>query len=102
MIGAGFDSFALRRPAFSKDGGSQLGTRVAFAWVPSSCRSPPPFPTRGLLCKRPEKWRVAPDPGNALASRIVETRYVGDRFEFIADAPIGRLAVVEIRRAPGS
>jgi hypothetical protein len=47
---------------------------------------------------RPEKWRVAPDPGNALASRIVETRYVGDRFEFIVDAPIGRLAVVEMRR----
>ena len=47
---------------------------------------------------RPEKWRVAPDPGNALASRIVETRYVGDRFEFIADAPIGRLAVVEMSR----
>ena len=47
---------------------------------------------------RPEKWRVAPDPGNALASRIVETRYVGDRFEFIVDAPIGRLAVVEMSR----
>ena len=78
--------------------GPQLGTRVAFAWVPPSCRSPPPFPTRGLLCIRPEKWRVAPDPGNALASRIVETRYVGDRFEFIADAPIGRLAVVEMSR----
>ena len=30
--------------------GPQLGTRVAFAWVPPSCRSPPPFPTRGLLC----------------------------------------------------
>ena len=47
---------------------------------------------------RPEKWRVAPDPGNALASRIVETRSVGDRFEFIADAQIGRIAVVEMSR----
>jgi ABC-type Fe3+/spermidine/putrescine transport system ATPase subunit len=60
---------------------------------------PAAMPDKGaFLCIRPEKWRVAPEAGNALAGRIVETRYVGDQVEFIADTPIGRIAVVEMSR----
>jgi iron(III) transport system ATP-binding protein len=63
--------------------------------------APAAMPEEGaILCIRPEKWRAAaPDAPDALAGRIVETRYVGDRLEFIADTPIGHVAVVEMSRA---
>jgi hypothetical protein len=52
-----------------------------------------------VLCIRPEKWRAtAPDLPDVLQGRIIETRYAGDRIEFTADTPVGRIAVVEISR----
>jgi len=67
--------------------------------------SPPDLPEGASLCIRPEKWRAGPpDTAGTLAGRIVETRYVGDRLEFVADTPVGRLSVVEmsdVERRPG-
>lgn len=55
----------------------------------------------GLLCVRPEKWRaVAPDAAEALTGRIAEIRFIGDRLEFVADTPAGRMTVVEISDEP--
>ncbi len=52
-----------------------------------------------MLCVRPEKWRsVSPEAPGTLQGRIMETRYVGDRLEFIVDTPAGRMAVVEMSR----
>jgi ABC-type Fe3+/spermidine/putrescine transport system ATPase subunit len=59
--------------------------------------APPGMPEGASLCIRPEKWRAGPpDAPGTLAGRIVETRYVGDRLEFVADTPIGRISVVEM------
>ncbi len=59
--------------------------------------APPDMPAGASLCIRPEKWRAGPpDVPGTLAGRIVETRYVGDRLEFVADTAVGRLSVVEM------
>ncbi len=57
----------------------------------------PGMPDGASLCVRPEKWRAGPpDAPGTLAGRIVETRYVGDRVELVADTPAGRITVVEM------
>jgi iron(III) transport system ATP-binding protein len=62
--------------------------------------APAGLPAGASLCIRPEKWRAgAPDAPGTLAGRIVETRYVGDRLEFIADTAVGRISVVEMSEA---
>jgi iron(III) transport system ATP-binding protein len=67
--------------------------------------APPDLPDSASLCIRPEKWRAGPpDTPGTLAGRIVETRYVGDRLEFVAETPVGRISVVEMshtERRPG-
>jgi ABC-type Fe3+/spermidine/putrescine transport system ATPase subunit len=67
--------------------------------------APAGLPADASLCIRPEKWRAGPaDAPGTLAGRIVETRYVGDRLEFVADTPVGRISVVEMSdadRRPG-
>jgi ABC-type Fe3+/spermidine/putrescine transport system ATPase subunit len=62
--------------------------------------APSGLPADASLCIRPEKWRAGPpDAPGTLAGRIVETRYVGDRLEFVADTPVGRISVVEMSDA---
>jgi ABC-type Fe3+/spermidine/putrescine transport system ATPase subunit len=59
--------------------------------------APAHMPAGASLCIRPEKWRAGPpDARGTLTGRIVETRYVGDRLEFVVDTPVGRLSVVEM------
>ena len=61
--------------------------------------APAGMPDGASLCVRPEKWRVvAADAPDALAGRIVETRYAGDRVEFVAETAVGRVSVVEVSR----
>jgi iron(III) transport system ATP-binding protein len=62
--------------------------------------SAPSPPEEGALLRvRPEKWRAtAPDLTDVLQGQIVETRYAGDRIEFTADTPVGRIVVIEISR----
>jgi iron(III) transport system ATP-binding protein len=70
----------------------RLGTLVVAA--------PAGMPHDGAaLCIRPEKWRpTTPGTPETLTGRVVDTRYVGDRLEFAADTPIGRVSVVEMSR----
>ena len=67
--------------------------------------APSDLPADASLCIRPEKWRAGPpDAPGTLVGRIVETRYVGDRLEFVAETPVGRISVVEMSdadRRPG-
>jgi iron(III) transport system ATP-binding protein len=67
--------------------------------------APPGLPGKASLCIRPEKWRTgSPEMPGTLAGRIVETHYVGDRLEFVADTAVGRITVVEmseVDRRPG-
>ncbi|MFL9901307.1 ABC transporter ATP-binding protein [Paraburkholderia fungorum] len=82
---------AANGPVFALPGGLAL---------PAAATTQPPQPGE-LLCIRPEKWRVrqAGTPG-AIAGRVAEASFVGNRTEYRIDTAFGQMSVVQLDAGP--
>ncbi|HEX3637868.1 MAG TPA: ABC transporter ATP-binding protein [Paraburkholderia sp.] len=83
---------AANGPVFAMPGG------LALPAAATQTQAPQPGE---LLCIRPEKWRVrqAGTPG-AIAGRVVEASFVGNRTEYRIDTAFGQMSVVQLDAGP--